>query len=70
MYYLFIMRQVICFLFTLEKSPVYGIFGQFYLVIVVTDKQTDRQTYAGSLLELQVVRGYWLLQDDYGGLLF
>jgi len=82
MYYLFIMRQVIC-LFTLEivclhwkKSPVYGVLDSnlytqlaivtenelglaftprnlskkfrpdpstFYLVIVVTNKQTDKQ---------------------------
>jgi len=28
MYYLFIIRQVIFCLFTLEKSPVYGVFGQ------------------------------------------
>ena len=80
MYYLFIMRQVIC-LFTLEMFPRFMAFldsnlhtrlaivtknelglafpprnlpkkfrpdpSTFYLVIVVTDKQTDRQTNAG-----------------------
>ena len=85
MYYLFIMRQVICwfvyignwFVYIGKKSPIYGVFDSnlhtrlaivtenelglafpprnlpkkfrphpstFYLVIVVTNKQTDRQT--------------------------
>ena len=80
MYYLFIMRQVICWftleigLFTLEKNPRFTAFldsnlhtrlaivtenlpkkfrpdpSTFYLVIVVTNKQTDRQTNAGDCI--------------------
>jgi len=93
MYYLFIMRQVICWFVCIEnwfvyigkKSPVYGVFGldsnlhtrlaivtenelglafpprnlpkkfrpdpsTFYLVIVVTSKQTNRQTNAGDYI--------------------
>ena len=78
MYYLFIMRQVICwFVYIGKKSPVYGVLDSnlhtrlaivtenelglafsprnlpkkfrpdpstFYLVIVVTNRQTNRQT--------------------------
>ena len=81
MYYLFIMRQVICLFVYIGKNPRFTAFldsnlhtrlaivtanelglvfpprnlpkkirpdpSTFYLVIVVTDKQTDRQTYAG-----------------------
>ena len=81
MYYLFIMRQVICLFVYIEKNPRFTTFldsnlhtrlaivtenepglafpprnlpkkfrpdpSTFYLVIVVTNRQTDRQTNAG-----------------------
>jgi len=84
MYYLFIMRQVICWFVYIGKNPRFTAFldsnlhtrlaivtenelglafpprnlpekfrpdsSTFYLVIVVTNKQTDRQTNAGDYI--------------------
>ena len=84
MYYLFIMRQVICWFVYIGKNPRFTAFfdsnlhtrlaivtenelglafpfrnlpkkfrpdpSTFYLVIVVTNRQTDRQTYAGDYI--------------------
>ena len=84
MYYLFIMRQVICWFVYIGKNPRFTAFldsnlhtrlgivteselglafpprnlpqkfrpdpSTFYLVIVVTDKQTNRQTNAGDYI--------------------
>ena len=84
MYYLFIMRQVICWFVYIEKTPRFTAFfdsnlhtglaivtenelalafpprnlpkkfrpdpSTFYLVIVVTNRQTDRQTNAGDYI--------------------
>jgi len=84
MYYLFIMRQVICWFVYIGNNPRFTAFldsnlhtrlafvtenelgltfpprnlpekfrtdpSTFYLVIVVTNRQTDRQTYAGDYI--------------------
>ena len=92
MYYLFIMRQVICWFVYIGKNPRFTAFlgsnlhtrlvivtgnelglafpprnlpkkfrpdpSTFYLFIVVTNKQTNRQTYAGdSIIPRESLRG-------------
>jgi len=70
MYYLFIMRQVICWFVYIGKNPQFTAFlgsnlhtrlaivtenerpdpSTFYVVIVVTNRQTGRQTNAGDYI--------------------